>query len=234
MDEIPDGSVDLVLTDPPYGITKNAWDVAPDLPEMFRQFWRVLKPNGAALVFAQMPFAVDLVNASRKQFRYQWVVKKHNALGFLNANRMPLRAHELILVFYRRLPEYHPQKWISERGAYVRRREGKTCNIYGKRVASTTECLDGTRYPIDILRFNFPNLGHGTLHPTQKPVALCEYMIRTYTSERQTVLDAFMGSGSTGVACQNTGREFIGIEKDAGYFEIAERRLMENAIREPV
>ncbi len=180
--------------------------------------------GGVVLLFAQMPFAADLVCSNRKWFRYEWIWHKTMAIGFLNANRMPLRAHENILAFYEKLPTYHPQK---EKGKpYVRGVYGELSNNYGRYYNLPSASPDGTRFPRDVVKYS--NAANAKkLHPTEKPVDLLEYMIRTYTDEGQTVLDSCMGSGSCGVACQHLGRNFIGIEKDEGYFNAAKKRMEE-------
>ena len=221
MNEIPDGSVDMILCDLPYGVTHNEWDAVIPTEPLFTQYKRVIKDDGAILLFAQMPFAARLVSAEPKLFRYEWVWHKTMPTGHLNARRMPLRAHENILVFYKRPPEYHPQMRPGK--PYTSRSEHRTSN-YNAQVATVTE-NDGTRYPIDVVTYS--NNNRRSLHPTQKPVELLEYMIRTYTSEGDTVLDNCMGSGSTCVAAINTGRQYIGFEMDEGYFDIARRRIAE-------
>lgn len=224
MKDIPDKSIDMILCDPPYGTTKNAWDKKLDLDRLFTEYNRISKSGGVQVLFSQLPFTADLVNANRKRFRYEWIWQKNNVTGFLNANRMPLKAHENILVFYDRLPEYHPQK---RRGFKpYRTKRGHDSTNYGKQVETETNNTDGSRYPIDVLQFDTV---HGSMrehsHPTQKPVPLLEYLIKTYSSEGCTVLDSCMGSGSTGVACVNTSRDFIGIELDEDYFQIAKERI---------
>lgn len=223
MDKIADHSVDMIFTDLPYGTTANAWDVRIPLAKLWEQYKRVLKSGGVVLLFAQMPFGADLINSNRKWFRYEWIWHKPMPVGFLNANRMPLRAHENILVFYERLPKYHPQK--TQGKPYTQKRKAPTTNYRPFRIAPTI-CRDGMRYPRDVVAFS--NANHAKkIHPTEKPVDLLEYMIRTYTDEGETVLDLCMGSGSCGVACQQLGRNFIGIEKDTGYFEAAKKRIEE-------
>lgn len=170
-----------------------------------------------------MPFAADLVYSNRKWFRYEWIWHKTMAVGFLNANRMPLRAHENILVFYEHLPTYHPQKTPGK--PYTTTRSARATRNYGHFDRATT-INDGERCPRDVLTFSNGN-NASKIHPTEKPVDLLAYMIRTYTDEGDTVLDSCMGSGSCGVACQHLGRNFIGIEKDAGYFEAAKKRIKE-------
>ena len=226
---LPEGSIDLVLTDPPFGRTNAAWDTAPDYAALFREVWRVLNPNGAAVFSSMFPIACDLVQASRKEFRYDLVWEKTTTTGFLNANRMPLRSHELLLVFYRKLPVYHPQ--FSEGLPYFKRREvGKASSLYGPKVMENGT-YSGRRFPKSVLTFphdkDRPNTKVSVFHPTQKPQSLLKYLIETYTNPGDTVLDPFMGSGSTGVAALATGRNFIGYELDKTFFETARKRLGE-------
>lgn len=171
-----------------------------------------------------MPFSADLVNANRKHFRYEWIWQKSQGTGFLNANRMPLKIHENILIFYDKLPTYNPQK--TEGKPYNRGLTHKDSSNYRTLNAFTTESPDGSRYPVDVIKFPQCNCtSEKPVHPTQKPVPLLEYLIKTYTNESETVLDNCMGSGSTGVACLNTNRNFIGIELDENYFRIAKERI---------
>lgn len=221
MQEIPDHSVDMVLCDPPYGLTHSKWDFVLPLDEMWKHYGRIAKENAAIVLFSQQPFTTTLIGSNPKHFRYEWIWQKSNVTGFLNANRMPLKTHENILVFYAKLPTYNPQ--FTEGKPYRTRRTG-TPEAYNcfERIETVS---DGKRYPKDVL--SFPNSGERESHPTQKPVALLEYLIRTYTNEGETVLDSCMGSGSTGVAAANAGRRFIGIELDRDYFETARRRIRE-------
>lgn len=170
-----------------------------------------------------MPFGADLINSNREWFRYEWIWHKTMGVGFLNANRMPIRAHENILVFYEHLPTYHPQKRRGKQ--YTAKRSARPTRTYGH-FDRTITINNGERFPRDVLTFSNGNNAR-KIHPTEKPVDLLEYMIRTYTDEGETVLDSCMGSGSCGVACQHLGRNFIGIEKDAGYFEAAKERIEE-------
>lgn len=221
MKNIPDKSVDMILCDLPYGTTRNKWDTPIDLSSLWQQYQRLVKNNGAICLFAQAPFDKVLGASNLKMFKYEWVWQKDNATGFLNAKKMPLKIHENILVFYSNPPVYNPQMRIGFK-PYTQK-SGRGSTNYGKQISVVTE-NKGKRYPIDILNFQRDRF---KLHPTQKPVALLEYLIRTYTNEGETVLDNCMGSGSTGVACLNTGRNFIGMELDAGYFEIAKKRIYE-------
>lgn len=222
MKGIPDKSVDMVLCDLPLGTTHNAWDIKLDMDELWAQYKRVIKSGGAIVLFSQLPFACDLINGNRKWFRYEWVYEKPNHVGFFDANRRPLRAHENILVFYDKLPTYNPQKTAGKPWARTNR-SGVASNYNPNTVRTGSENKDGMRYPRDVVKFS-KETGY---HPTQKPVPLLEYLIKTYTNEGETVLDNTMGSGSTGVAAVNTGRSFIGIELDDGYFETAEKRIYE-------
>lgn len=223
MGKVVDHSVDMIFTDLPYGTTHNEWDTCIPFEELWKHYKRVLKSGGVVLLFSQMPFGADLINSNRKWYRYEWIWHKTTAVGFLNANRMPLRTHENILVFYEHLPTYHAQK--TPGNPYSAKRSARATRNYG-RFERTATISDGMRYPRDVLTFS--NGGNAKkIHPTEKPVDLLEYMIRTYTDEGETVLDSCMGSGSCGVACQHLGRNFIGIEKDTGYFEAAKKRIEE-------
>ena len=222
---IPDGSVDLILCDLPYGTTQNKWDSVIPFEPLWQEYWRVLKPNGAVVLTAAQPFTSALVMSQPRAFKYQWVWEKPIATGFLNAKKQPLRAHEDVLVFYRQQPTYLPQM-VERAERKVSRSVGTKTTNYGK--ADKETFYDSTaRYPRSVQTFQ-SRIDGEALHPTQKPVALMEYLIRTYTKEGETVLDNCMGSGTTGVACKNTGRNFIGIERDPDYFRIASERI--NAI----
>ena len=229
---IPDKSIDMILTDPPYGITACKWDSVIPFAPMWEQLNRIIKDNGAILLFSAQPFTTDLICSNRKNFRYEIIWQKTQAQGFLNANKMPLRAHENILVFYKKLPTYNPIKTSVNRKdiGRVRQLNAMRSQQYGT-MNKTISVETGLRYPTDVIKFSNWN---GTLfgknvshikHPTAKPVALLEYLIKTYTLENETVLDFTMGSGSTGVACVNTNRDFIGIEIDNKYFSIAKDRI---------
>lgn len=220
MKQVPDKSIDLILCDLPYGITQNKWDTVIPFDKLWAQYKRIIKDNGAILLFSQMPFGANLIMSNPKMFRYEWIWEKENSTGFLNAKKMPLKKHENILVFYKHLPTYNPQMREGFK-PYTMERSGKGSSNYGAYSSIHTE-NDGTRYPIDIIKFNRDK---EKLHPTQKPVALLEYLIKTYTNEGDVVLDNCMGSGSTGIACQNTNREFIGMELDEKYYKVACERL---------
>ena len=229
MKRIPDGTIDCIICDPPYGhSTDCAWDVRLPLEEMWSEFNRVTKQNGAIVLFSQLPFAVDLINANRKMFRYEYVWHKSTAVGFLNANKMPLRSHENILVFYRRLPTYNPQFRTGK--PYTRvQEEFSGGSVYRTRKASKTVNDGNHYYPRDVLEVKSINSSskiEPRYHPTQKPLALMEFLVRTYTNEYEIILDATMGSGTTGLAAVKNRRKFIGFEKEEKYFEISKKRLM--------
>ena len=225
MKDIPDGSIDMILCDLPFGTTKNHFDIPLPFKEMWKHYNRIIKDNGAIVLFSQMPFTASLVLSNTKMFRYEWIWQKSKSTGFMNAKKMPLKSHENILVFYKKLPQYNPQGLSS--GVHLktgRSRKGNSRN-YGKTGCGNPEYIQTqTGYPKDIIKFSNPsNKGH--LHPNQKPIDLLEYLIKTYTNEGETVLDNCMGSGSTGVACVNTNRNFIGMELDKQYFDIATERI---------
>ncbi|MBR6887070.1 MAG: site-specific DNA-methyltransferase [Selenomonadaceae bacterium] len=230
MKEIPGGSVDMILTDLPYGITDCAFDVRIPFEPMWEQFKRVTKRNAAIVLFSQMPFGAELIMSNRKMFRYEWIWEKSLGVGFFNSKKMPLRCHENILVFYQALPTYNPQ--FTKGKAFKKTiPSGLPHNHLYSTEADKHYEQDGEHYyPRDVQKFN-PVQGHESprWHPTQKPQKLLEYLIKTYTNAGELVLDATMGSGSTGVACVNTGRKFIGFEKEQNFFEIAEKRIDEAA-----
>mgnify|MGYP002853282080 CR=1 FL=1 len=217
---IPDGTVDCVITDPPYGTTINKWDKKIDIEAMFQELKRVIKPNGAMCIFGQEPFSSKMRIISGC-FRYDWIFHKTKAAGFLLANKMPLRAHEVISVFYKKLPTYNPQFTVGK--PYNRQRQGRAPN-YGN-IERIPTINNGKRYPIDVLQIDSCKNTECCGHHTQKPVALIEYLIKTYTNPGEMVLDCFLGSGTTAVAAINTGRKYIGFEKEAEYIEMAKKRI---------
>ncbi len=220
MKEIPDGSVDMVLADVPYGTTQNKWDSLIPLDLVWEQLKRVVKPNGAIVMTAMQPFTSVLVCSNLKMFKYQWVWQKEAGTGLLNAKKQPLRDHEDVCVFYTKQPTYNPQ--YTEGKPYVAKKGGETSNYNPS--GNVTTVSDGKRYPKTVQKFN---RDRNKIHPTQKPVALMEYLIKTYTLDGETVLDFTAGSFTTGVACVNLDRRFIGIEMDKGYFEIGVNRIKE-------
>lgn len=211
-------SVDMILADLPYGTTANKWDSVIPLDILWQQYKRIIKPEGAIVLMAQQPFSTVLAASNLSQLRYEWVWEKNRTTGFLNAKKAPLKAHEVALVFYGRSPTYNPQMTT---GTPYKVLSGRQSSNYGQ-LDRTLNDNSGTRYPKTVLRFDCER----GLHPTQKPVALMEYLIRTYTNAGETVLDNTMGVGTTGVACVRADRAFIGIERDAGYFAVARDRIM--------
>ena len=227
MKQLPDASVDMVLTDPPYGTTSNKWDTVVDMDAFWKEIKRVAKKNSAILIFTQMPFTATVVMSNPKMFRYEWICEKVCPTGFLNARWMPMKCHENVLVFYGKLPVYHP---IMEHGKPYRcGPEGKNKNSSNYRALKRfcSESATGTRFPRDVLKVSWRSAFGKTLHPTQKPVSLCEYFIKTYTNEGAIVLDPFLGSGTTAIAAMHAGRHFIGFENNAEYFTKAEKRIGE-------
>ena len=220
---IADGSVDLLLTDPPYGTTACKWDSVIPFEPMWKQVWRVLKPNGAAVFTASQPFTSALVMSQIERFRYDFSWDKKGITGHLNAKRRPLRRHEDILVFcFAGDPTYVPQMRTGKLRTKGGRKD-KDDQTYGKCASGTV--VNDQYYPTSVVEISNAGDKSSRVHPTQKPVALMEYLIKTYTNEGETVLDFTMGSGTTGVACKNTGRNFIGIERDEKYFQIAVSRI---------
>jgi site-specific DNA-methyltransferase (adenine-specific) len=217
MKSVPDASVDMVLCDLPYGTTQNKWDSVIPLDLLWAQYKRICK--GAIVLTAGQPFTSLLVTSNLKMFKYVMAWDKTQVTGFLNSKRQPLRRHEDVAVFYARQPTYNPQ--FTQGDAYSINRKHST-ESYGAQSNNST-VSDGRRFPTSVI--NIPQVRVKDGHPTQKPVALMEYLIRTYTNEGMTVLDNCMGSGTTGVACVNTGRNFIGIEMDVEYFSIAKDRI---------
>lgn len=218
---IPDKSVDMILCDLPYGTTQCSWDTMIPFEPLWEQYKRVIKDNGAIVLFGSEPFTSKLVCSPIDLFRYDLVWCKNRGTDFLNANRKPLDCHENILVFYKKSPTYNKQQWYSS--PYKRKGNNRRAVVYGA-VHEMGRVSSGERNPTSILCFA---RAENRLHPTQKPVALLEWLIRTYTSEGETVLDNCMGSGSTGVACIGTNRKFIGIEKDEKIFDVAKKRIEE-------
>ena len=231
MDNLPYGSVDMVLTDPPYGTTACKWDSIIPLEPMWEQLKRVIKPNGAIVMTASQPFTTTLIASNMKMFKYCWVWDKKNATNFMSAKLMPLLKTEDICIFSlahcnsmskNNMP-YNPQG--TQATNKYRHRDNAVGGAVGKErkaVFKGDYTQKVTGYPSSVLEFD---IARKRVHPTQKPVALMEYLIKTYTNEGETVLDFTMGSGTTGVACKNLGRKFIGIELDKGYFDIARERI---------
>lgn len=236
MKNISDKSIDMILCDLPYGTTACKWDSVIPFEPLWEQYNRIIKDNGAIVLFGSEPFSSYLRMSNIKNYKYDWIWNKNRGYGFATANKMPMKSHEIISVFYKKLPTYNPQKTT---GLPYKTKAGLRKNVIKTLRDSETikgdknrQCAcfraetinNGDRFPLSIIAFNRDSK---KLHPTQKPVALLEYLIKTYTNENETVLDNCMGSGSTGVACINTNRHFIGIELDKNYFEIAKKRIEE-------
>jgi len=217
------GSVDMILCDLPYGTTNCKWDTPIDLNRLWNQYERIIKPDGAIVLFAQTPFDKVLGASNLALLRYEWIWEKTSATGHLNAKKLPMKAHENILVFYKRQPTYNPQKTYGHirktasavtKSAIISRKEGMCSKIYGSQRTDKLTDYDSTeRYPRSVLKFK-SDKQLLNLHETQKPLALCEYLIKTYTNTGDLVLDNCVGSGTTMVACQNTLRGGIGIDID--------------------
>jgi len=225
MKEIPDCSVDMILTDPPYGTTACKWDSVIPLEPMWDQLKRIIKPNGAIVMTASQPFTSVLVVSNLKMFKYEWIWEKDGGSNFATVKYQPMKEHESVLIFGKGKTTYNQikQERIGSRKGKetTTKTNGNKNGVYGDFNKSDEYKVDELRCPRSIQRFNRER----GLHPTQKPVALMEYLIRTYTNEGETVLDFTMGSGTTGVACVNLGRSFIGIEMDENYFNIASDRI---------
>lgn len=222
MTKIPDKSIDLILCDLPYGITDCKWDSVIPMDSLWTEYDHVLKVDGAAVLFAAQPFTTALIASNRKAFRYCWYWVKNQPTGFTYARYQPMRKVEDICVFYRKKGTYNPQGLQAVEDPKTRRKRAPRAeSVYRVNTLMNEYTTRFTNWPKNVLHFDTER----GLHPTQKPVPLLEYLIKTYTNEGETVLDNCMGSGSTGVACVKTGRHFIGIEKDEFYFSIAEKRI---------
>ncbi len=225
MKDIPDGSVDLILCDPPYGTTDCKWDSVLPFDKLWAEYNRLLKPNGVAVLFAAQPFTTQLIGSNRKAFRYCWYWLKNQPTGFTFAKYQPMRRVEDICVFYKKMPTYNPQGLQVIKNPKARQRKTeRTDHIYKMDTLMNEYTPRFKNYPKNVLQFDTER----GLHPTQKPVPLLEYLVKTYTNPGDTVLDNCMGSGSTGVAVKRAGgRHFIGIEQNQAYFEIAQKRIEE-------
>lgn len=226
MNLVPTNSVDLILADPPYGTTECKWDSIIDIEAMWKQLKRVIKPGGAILLCSAQPFTSVLVTSNIKQFKYDLVWEKPNATGFLNAKKQPLRAHESVLVFYDKLPTYNPQMTHGHKRSKTQRKPVNS-ECYGKSI-KLTEYDSTSRYPRSVQKFS-SDKQRELFHPTQKPVDWMKWLIETYSNPGDTVLDFCMGSGTTGVAALRANRQFIGIEQEQKYFDIAKERMQKEA-----
>lgn len=226
MPKIEDKSVDMILADLPYAVSKNHWDLIIDPAEMWEQYNRIIKDDGAIVLTATQPFTSLLVASNLKMFKYEWIWSKTIGSGQLNAKKQPLRTHESVLVFYKKPPVYNAQ--MREGKPYHAKRKATALGPgYNKQTPSETK-NDGTRLPKSVLDVPNPRIKGG--HPTQKPVALFEYLIKTYTNEGDTVLDNVIGSGTTAVAALNTKRHYIGMDNDPVFFKMATDRVANHVI----
>ena len=222
MKEIPDKSVDMILCDLPYGTTACKWDAIIPFKPLWEQYERVIKDNGAIVLNASQPFTTKLIESNIRIYRYNWIWEKSYSTGFMNANKMPLKNIEDVVVFYKKLPTYNPQG-IEEVNKKQLRKKDKETTVYNNMGLKSGEYTQKfTNYPNQIIK---TTKKEKTIHPTQKPVKLLEYLIKTYSNKGETILDNTMGSGSTGVAAINLNRNFIGYELDDEYFEIAKERI---------
>lgn len=224
MNRIPDKSIDMILCDLPYGTTRNKWDSIIPLDELWKQYERIIKDDGAMVLTAQTPFDKVLGVSNLKLLKYEWIWEKTAATGHLNARKMPMKAHENILVFYKKLPVYNPQKTKGHKpvNKYIKHQDDGS--NYGKTNIGISGGGSTERYPRSVLTFS-SDKQRLSLHPTQKPVELFEYLIKTYSNEDDVVLDNCIGSGTTAIACINTNRNFIGFENNEEYFNIAIERI---------
>lgn len=228
MKHIPSASVDMILCDLPYGTTENKWDSVIPFEPLWEQYSRIIKPNGAICLWAQLPFSIKLGASNLKMLRYEWVIEKTMPTGFLNAKRMPMKCHENVLVFYKKLPTYNPQM-INDQPHWCNppaKTSSTNYNAHNAQIRRAKHFSD-SYYPRDVLKVKTGwHAGESkSLHPTQKPVSACEYFIKTYTNEGELILDNCMGSGTTAVACINTNRHFLGFELEKEYFELACKRI---------
>lgn len=224
--KIQNGSIDLLLQDTPFGCTQNEWDIKPDLTTMWPEWERVTKENGAMIFFATQPFASELIFSNINNFRYDIIWYKPLGTGHLNANCMPMRNHEYILVFYRKLPTYNPQMGVGIRKKGVRKADRNGTN-YGKFAVNKDDYFDdeGKRFPQSVIEFSNGDRTKENDHPTQKPINLIRYLIKTYSNEGDLVFDGYMGSGTTAHACILEKRNFIGSETDKKYYERSKKRI---------
>jgi len=225
LNDVDDKSIDMILCDLPYGQTYNKWDSVLPLDKLWKQYKRVIKDNGCIALFAQGRFTADLMYSNKKWWKYNLIWNKVLPSGFLNANRMPLRCHEDIVIFYKKLPTYNPQKVLGKKNHTIGKGVLNKNNNYGNMVlVDNKNKLGNMKHPKSILSFSRP---HSSVmkHPTEKSIEVCEWLIKSYTNKNDIVLDNCMGSGTTGVACQKTNRKFIGMEIDEEYFKKAKKRI---------
>lgn len=240
MKDITDNSIDMIVCDLPYGITKNKWDVIIPLDLLWEQYKRIIKENGAIILTASQPFTSELVLSNKKMFRYDLTWEKQTGTGFMNAKKMPLRTHEDILVFYKKLPTYNPQKTKATTSSLRGHQKDRFSENYGKQIVSSCGSDDNfLRYPRSVFKIKkdagfSSSVNNTRLHPTQKPIDLMEYLIKTFSNENDIILDNCAGSGTTAIACINLNRKYILIEKERKYFDIIENRIKNHIyLKEP-
>lgn len=221
--KVPDACIDMILCDLPYGTTKCKWDTIIPLDEMWQEFRRITKPQSAIVLTSAQPFTSILINSNIDQYKYNWIWEKSKATGYLNAKCRPLVAHEDILVFCKSKPPYYPLKTKGE--PYKKGKALRNTQVYGSQKETLVENTSGERYPRSVIYFKTAESEGQVVHPTQKPLGLFDYLIRTYTKENDIVFDACMGSGTTAIAAINSGRRFLGFEKSEEYSEVLESRI---------
>lgn len=230
MPNIPDKSIDMIFADLPFGTTQNKWDCLIDLDKLWEQYKRIIKDNGCIALWCQVPFNITLGYSNLKMLKYEWIIEKTNATGHYNAKKMPMKAHENIMIFYKNVPTYNPQKTTGHKPVNTYTKHTDDGSNYGSSIIGRSGGGQTDRYPRDVLKFKW-DTQKSSLHPTQKPIAACEYFISTYSNEGDTILDNCMGSGTTGEACSRLNRNFIGIELDPKYFKIAQERIKKGQIQ---
>lgn len=231
MKNIPDNSVDCIICDLPYGKIRAKWDSQIDLDLLWTEYKRIRKCNTPVILFADTPFDKKLGMSNFDELKYEWIWEKTQATGFFNAKKMPMKSHENILIFYQNPPKYNPQKTTGHSPINTYTKKIDVCNkseVYGKVTKEISGGGETDRYPRTVIKFasdKQKNKLNGTIHPTQKPLALMEYIVKTYTNEGDLILDNCMGSGTTCLAAKNLNRQYIGIEKDQEYYDIAVKRI---------
>ena len=227
--QVPDGSVDMVLCDLPYGTTRCKWDTIIPFEPLWDEYRRVAKKNAAIVLTAAQPFTSVLIASNLKEFKYNWVWEKSKATGYLNAKKMPMRAHEDVCVFYRKPPTYNPQMWEST--PYNKGSAHRPTEVYGKQKEVLVKNDTGLRYPRTVQYFKTAESEGKVYHPTQKPISLFRYLIETYTNEGEVVLDSCLGAGTTALAALSCNRNFIGMELAEEYVKISRDRIKEYKIK---
>jgi len=227
MKDIPDKSMDAIICDLPYGTTDCKWDSVIPFEPLWKQYKRIIKDDGAIVLFGAEPFSSALRMSNTKYYKYDWVWEKTKATNYLNAKKQPLRANENISIFYKIQPTYNPQ--MTSGKPYNKGKAKRETSVYGKQVSVEVKSENGLRYPRNVIKFRTAE-SEGKLHPTQKPLELIKYLVKTYTNENDWVLDNTCGSNTTGIACYDLNRNYIGIEKDIDIYNIAKKRVEKNIL----